>query len=223
MVADAPEDQSAGDVLVAGEPVLDPLDGFAADAGVMAAGAGREDLRSVEAFPDELGARQRALALPGTAEDIRVVAALGENLHQPPRVPERVEVDRRGHVHAELVLEVALADQALADERFAAWHIAVRLDVPAAHDVPLAPLDQSANPPEQGGLVFLDPPVEDRLVVVEDESVELVAQVGGGAERGHSLSRAFLPFPQPDRIKMSVADKVNSLFHFAFLAGQFGG
>ena len=61
-------------------------------------------------------------------------------------------------------------------------------------------------------LVFLHPAVENRLVVVEDESVELLAQVGGGAESADRRRRALLPLPQPDRVEVRVADQVNGAF-----------
>ncbi len=78
------------------------------------------------------------------------------------------------------------------------------------------PLHQPLDAREQGGLVFLDPLVEDDLIVVENKPGELLDQVGRAAKRGNRFCRALLPLPEPNRIEMSVADQVNSSLTHAY-------
>ena len=47
--------------------------------------------------------------------------------------------------------------------------------------------------------------------MVEDEPVEVLAEVGGGAEGGKRLGRAFLPLPEPDGIQVRVAEQMHSI------------
>ena len=167
------------------------------------------DLRTVVPHPHELVPRIGRLGRGGTAEHVGVVAALRQDLHQAPAVPEGIEVDRRGRLDAELRAEVAPPGQNLAHEGLARRHVAVRLQEPAPHDVPLALAHQPLDPREQRRLVLLHPLVEDRLVVVEDEAVELLAQVGRRAEGGDRLGGALLPLPQPDGIEMGLAHEMD--------------
>jgi hypothetical protein len=120
---------------------------------------------------------------------------------------EGIEVDRRARFNTEFLEEISLAHQGLADEGFASRQVAVRLYVPAAHDVPPALLHQSLDTAEQGGLVLLHPLVKNRLVVTKDELLELLTEPGGRAEGGERLSQAFLPHPQPDRVEVRIADQ----------------
>ncbi len=46
--------------------------------------------------------------------------------------------------------------------------------------------------------------------MIEHEFRELVAQAGRGAERGQGFGRPLLPFPQPDRVEVGVADEMHS-------------
>ncbi|MBA7681305.1 hypothetical protein ES703_89643 [subsurface metagenome] len=82
---------------------------------------------------------------------------------------EGVKVYRRRWFNAEMLFEVALAQQNLPDKRFTAGHIAVGLQIPAAHDVPFVGLDQFLNPLEQCWVVLLDPLVENDFIMIENK------------------------------------------------------
>ena len=157
--------------------------------------------------------RQRAVALAWAAEDVRVVPALGHDLHEPTRVTKGIEVDRRRGLGAELVSEVLPAREDLSDEGLARRHVAVRLEKPAAHDVPLLLLHEPLDPSEQSRLVLLDPLVEHRLVVVEHKAVVGLAQLRSRSERRDHLRRAFLPLPQPDGVQVCVTDQMDRFLH----------
>src|SRR5512137_1525994 len=209
MVADAPEVDDKVAAGIVRKPRLEPLALLAADRAVVRRGPVGQDLRAVVADPDEFVAGERALAVAGPAAEIGAVAALGQDLDETPRVPEGIEVDGGPRLDAELPGEVAPAEEDLADERFAARHVAVGLDVPAAHDVPLLLADELADPAEERRLVLHDPAVEHGLVVTKDEALARLAELGGLTERGQRFAGAFLPFPEPDRVEMGVRNEVD--------------
>ncbi len=120
-------------------------------------------------------------------------------------MPEGVEVDGCRGDGIEFLFEISAPEQRLAHEGFARRHVAVRLEVPTAHDAPLAGGDQLLDAREEGRLELLHPAVEDGLVVAEDV-IELVAEVGGAAECAEGRGDALLPFPLPDRVEVGVAD-----------------
>mgnify|MGYP000084736447 CR=1 FL=1 len=136
------------------------------------------------------------------------MATFGENLDQAPGMAKRIDIHCGARLDPEMLAKPRLADQNLADQRFARGQIAVRLQPPATHDMPLAGLDQFANALEQRRLVLLYPPIQHRFIVIEDEAREFVAEIGGATESRQRLGRAFLPFPQPHGIKMRIADQV---------------
>jgi hypothetical protein len=75
--------------------------------------------------------------------------------------------------------------------------------------MPLSGLNQSLDPFEQLGLVFLNPLVQNCFVMVEDKVLGLFTEIRSRAERRNGFTRAFFPFPLPDGIEMRVAHKVN--------------
>ena len=75
----------------------------------------------------------------------------------------------------------------------------VRLQIGPAGDVPASRGHQLLNAREELWIVLLDPAVEQRFVVVEDEAAMRLAEAGGDAEGGDGLSDTVLPMPQPDR------------------------
>jgi hypothetical protein len=108
---------------------------------------------------------------------------------------ERIKIDGGRRSNAELIAEVPPAYQSLPHERFAARHVAVGLDKPTAHDMPFPLFHEPLNASEQSRIVFLNPFVQDRLVVVEYEPVIFLAQVCGYPECRHSFSGTLFPFP----------------------------
>ena len=59
-------------------------------------------------------------------------------------------------------------------------------------------------------LVLLSPAVEERLVVVEDEILVALAEIGAGAVYRKRLREPVLLVPQPDRVEVRVADEVDA-------------
>ena len=173
----------------------------------------RDDRRAVIADPAERLSRQVAEPLVRAAEYIAVVPRAGKYLHQSPRMTERVEVDGGCGFDTELLPEVAPPLGDLADERLAAGHIAVGLDVPAAHDMPLAQPHQFPDLPEQGGIILLNPAVYECFVMAEDVVVKLPAETRRAPEGGDCRGTALLPFPLPDGVKVCIADKMHRFVH----------
>ena len=150
---------------------------------VVGINAVRHHLGAVIAHPDKIVAGQ--LHLPGrrTHEQIGIISCLFEQLRKTPVVAKRIEADRRGIYRAELLLKIGPAQLHLADDRFAGRHVAVGLQIPAAHDVPLARRDQLLNPLKQLRLILLHPAIEQRLIVTEYKIVKFLAEVRRCAER----------------------------------------
>jgi len=106
-------------------------------------------------------------------------------------------------------MEVFPSCQNLANESFARRHIAVGLEIPSPHDLPLSGFNQPANPVEQLGFVFLYPFVENYFVMIEDKALGLFTKIRSRAECGKRFTGPFLPFPLPDWIKMCITDEMN--------------
>ena len=87
-------------------------------------------------------------------------------------------------------------------------HIAVRLQIPAAHDVPLPLGDQPPYSPKKHGIIFFDILIQKRFVVIEDKPPVLFTYLGGDTKSAQRLGRAFLPFPKPHGIQVRVANKM---------------
>jgi hypothetical protein len=120
-----------------------------------------------------------------------------------------IEIDGCSNIHSELFPEVFLPEQALPCKGFAGGHVAIGLNIPSPHDVPLLLFDKFLDSFKEGGIVFLHPLIKDRLIMIKDEAVELPAKIRCGAKGGDSLSRAFLPFPEPGGVDMGVAHEKN--------------
>ena len=174
-------------------------------------GAHDLDARAVKALPDKLPCGLGAGVGVGAAADIAVLAALGNDLHKPAAVSERVKIDGGGGGDAKAAFKITLALQNLTGHALAAGHVAVGLQIPAAHDVPLAGLDQRTDLLKQGRIVLLHVFVNGCLVVAKD-IVKIARQIDGRAEGGKHHARALLPIPLPDRVNVRVTDQMY-LFH----------
>ena len=123
-------------------------------------------------------------------------------------MPEGVEVHGGPGRNPELLGKIAPALQYLAHERLPAWHVAIGLEIPAAHDMPFALFDQVLNSFEQGRFEFLDPLVQNYFVVVENKTLILLAQFGGDPEGRNRFGGTFLPLPEPNRVDMGITNQV---------------
>ena len=125
---------------------------------------------------------------------------------------EGVKIDGRLWRHAKFFPEIFLTGTDLADEGLAGRHVAVRLQVPAPHDVPFSGLHQFLNPLKQRQIVLLNPLIEQSLVVIENKTVVILAEICRRMEGGEGRGNALLHVPEPDRVQMGVADEIECLF-----------
>ncbi len=83
---------------------------------------------------------------------------------------EGVDVVAHGHLDAEAVEEVALAEDGVPRQGFPRRDVAVWLFPPAAHDDPAALPDPLGDALEQLGLILLDPLVGGGGAAAKDEA-----------------------------------------------------
>ena len=168
----------------------------------------RDDARAVDALPHERVVRELVVAVPGELlREEEADAALAQDLRQLAGVAEDVGEPEVARDDAELLLEEALPDEALAHERLARGDVAVGLDPHAALHLPAAVGD---------GL--LDLPVERRVVLLA-ELVELglgraVPELGVALhvedlarERAADLADGLAQRPEPLHVDVRVADR----------------
>lgn len=105
-----------------------------------------------------------------------------------------------------------IAGKDLAHKALACGQIAVRLEIPAAHDVPPSLFDELLNAPEKRGIIFLHPFVKHRFVVAENETLVILAEIRRDAESGKRLRHTLLDLPKPDGVDMCVADQMKIFF-----------
>ena len=178
VVSDAPEQNAELLTWMGPHPFLDLRPGCSAPRIVVRLEPRRQDLGAVEADPDESLRRELGELTIGPAEKVGRITALGQDLDEASGMAERVKVGGCFDIDAEFLPEISLSQNDLADKGLSAGHVAVRLEEPAAQDVPLSLLDQALDFLEEGGLIFLDPLVEDGFVVTEDKFVEGFAEGG---------------------------------------------
>ncbi len=189
----------------------------AAPRGVRIGDAESQHAAAVVGLPPENPPGQLFFVRRGAHEHIIRHAALLEDLRQHAVVAETVHAVTHRAGQPKFLFEIALAVQPLAHERLARRDIAVRLDPPAAGQLP-APF---GHPPaylgEHGRVGLLDPLVKGRLAGGEHEIGVLVHAVERRAEGGVRLVVAVLPLPQPDRVDVGVADQVKTRGLFGIL------
>ena len=139
------------------------------------------------------------------------------------RVAESVEVDDGFRFDAEFFEKIIFAGENLAHKALACGQVAVRLEIPAAHDVPFALFDELLDAPEERGIVFLHPFIKHRLVVAENKALVILAEICRYAESGKRLRHALLDLPKPYGVDMRVADQMKIFFHIvkSFLLQSF--
>ena len=82
------------------------------------------------------------------------------------------------------VQEIVMPMQDLSYKGFPGGHIAVRLQIPAAHDVPFPLGDQLPYPVKKFRVVLFYIFVEKRFVVIENKTLVRITKIGGCSERG---------------------------------------
>src|SRR5687767_6545248 len=130
-----------------------------------------------------------------TQKNVVVNSALLEDLRQRSGVAETINVEAGPGDDAELLFEVALCVETVADERFTRRDVAIRLHPPTTNDAPTTFLDPLLNLGKHSRIRFLHPLVESGGTGDEGEVWIFFHPVEGGAKTGFDLVEAFLPLP----------------------------
>ena len=126
----------------------------------------------------EIIRRQGAVPLSRTAEKIGVKTGLCHELYQPPAVSEGVKINGGCRLFPEFFPEIFPSGFHLPDKGFSAWHIAVGLQIPAAHDMPLSFPYQLLNPGKKLRFHLFNPFVNHHFIMVEYKAVIFLAEYG---------------------------------------------
>jgi hypothetical protein len=212
VVSYSPEKKACFLLFVFSQPSFHPFSGLAFFRIIMVASALSEDLRAIIPNPDKIIRGKAQFIRIRPAEKIRIITGFLQNLHQTSRMPKRVKIDSSLGLLSKLIPEINLASENLANKRFAAGHVAVRLQKPSAHDMPSFFSDQFLDLRKQLWLEAFHPFIEQSFIVVEDKILEFLTKLGGCPEGGKSFGSTLFPFPQPDRVDVGVAEEIESLF-----------
>jgi hypothetical protein len=130
---------------------------------------------------------------------------------------ERIEIAGDYRLHVEVFGKESSALSNVPDQGFGRGKVDIGLKVPTSADKPAAILDQLLDIFEKRGIIFLDPAIEKRFVMVENEAVVFTEQLDSAAKGGQRFRASLFPPPLPDRIEMGVTDQMNTgLFHIRF-------
>jgi hypothetical protein len=168
----------------------------------------RQDLRPIHTAPPVKVGRKGKLFLLRPHVDVHLITGESQDLRQPAAVSKGIEIVSDPRPDPKFFPEISSSLGDLADERFQPRQVEIGLEIPASADRPASFPDQAPDLDEKHRVVPLDPAVERRLVVVEDEFIVLPEQRRGVPESGQRLSGALLPTPLPDRIKVGIADEM---------------
>ena len=80
--------------------------------------------------------------------------------------------------------------------------IAVRLNIPTAHNMPATGGDMRPDPFKEGGGIIFNDLIKPRLAAGDVQFGVFVQQFAGGAGSGKDFVDPLLPFPQPNRVQM---------------------
>ena len=167
--------------------------------------------RAVAGFPPEEATGQVLLLRAGPQEDVMVQPTFLEDLWQHPMVPKTIDAVAHAGGDAEPGAEVALPEQCLPDERFAAGDVAVGFDPPATDDLPAALRDPRPNLVEHRRIDLLHPGVKGRRASGEAEILILAHPVQRRAKGRQDLVKPLGPVPQPHRVDVGIAYHVENL------------
>ena len=165
----------------------------------------RRDPGTVKTNPDEIIRRKRTVPLAGPAEQIGIIPRLRHQLDKPPAVAEGIKIDGGGGSLPEFFQKIFPAALHLPDKGFPAGHITVGLQIPAPHNMPFPFLHQLPDPCKKRRLHLFNPVINQRLIVVKNQPVILLAENSRHAERGNSRGNPLFHIPQPYRINMRIA------------------
>ena len=177
------------------------------------------NLTTIQTAPNKLLVGKSLLARVRAHENIAILTALFDNLNKPNRMPKGVEIDCRRRRFSKLLLKIALALLNLADEAFTAWHIAIRLKIPTAHDMPFPCFHKILNPRKQRGRIFFDVFI-DRNLVMTKYVIKLFGEIYRRLKGRQHRADPLLPIPLPNRVEMSVTNQMH-FFHSSLIVNIF--
>jgi len=152
-----------------------------------------QDFRAVQSAPAIQVGRQVQLMCLRAQVNIHLESSLSQQLGQPSAVSEAVEVVGHLGFNPEVLAEEAPPDGHVADQRFGARKVHVRLQVPSPANGPASRGNQFLDLAEQAGGVVLHPAIKQSFIVIEDQGGMLLEQLDGGGKSGERLGAAFLP------------------------------
>ena len=169
-----------------------------------------EDFAAVGRLPPEEAEGELVGVVPvHLLRDEVVHAGAFVDLRELPVVAEGVGVPADAGGDAVLLLEVALADEELADEGFAVGEVEVGLDPHAADDLPAALFDALADLVVHLGIFFGDPGGVLRGGLGVGVAGILVHELQGGGEGALDDVDGFGAGPEPGGVDVGVAGEVD--------------
>jgi len=159
-----------------------------------------DDFRPVHSPPAiELRGELQFGAL-GAHVDVHLVSGLSQYLREAPAVSERIEVVGDFWPLVEMFGKETSALSYVPDQGFGGREVDIGLKVPASTDKPAAFSDQLLDLFKKSGVIFKNPAVEKRLVMVENEAFVLLDQLYSVAKGGQRFRTSLFPAPLPDRV-----------------------
>ena len=104
----------------------------------------------------------------GTHKHIAVLSTFLNDLNKSHRMSKWVKIYSSCRANTKFFLEIALSFSNLSNKAFTTWHIAVRLQVPSAHYMPLSCLYKLLNFGKKLRCVFFHILIYCHLIVTEN-------------------------------------------------------
>src|SRR5713226_9685069 len=121
---------------------------------------------------------------------------------------ECIDIISNGRTNPKTLQKVALPVKELALPPDGGWQVRVRLNHLSASNMPLTSFDQATNARKKIRVQPFDQAIEPCLSPCIEKVRVLITAVSGGTKGGQRLICALLPAPEPDGIKMGIANHV---------------
>ena len=108
---------------------------------------------------------------------------------------EGIKIDRRGRCLGKIFLKKAAAGQDLADQTLSGGHIAVRLNIPPADDMPTVFPDQTLNPHKKRRVMDAHIVIQQGLVMIKDQPVIFLTEIRRHPKGGQSRCQTLILLP----------------------------